>query len=54
MFEQWKVIGYRKVGFTDQKTRKRVEGYSLFLVKPGEGEGMTVMKHRRFSFLLSM
>lgn len=41
MFEQWKVIGYRKVSFTDQKTQKRVEGFSLFLVKPGEGEGMT-------------
>lgn len=39
--EKWKVIGFRKVSFRDEKTKKQVEGFSLFLVRPGTGENMT-------------
>lgn len=39
--EKWKVIGFRKVSFKDNKTNCQVEGYSLFLVRPGTGENMT-------------
>lgn len=38
MNEVWKVIGFRKVSFQDRETNKNVQGYSLFLVRPGEGE----------------
>lgn len=41
MFEQWKIIGFRKLSFMDQKTNKQVNGYSLFMVRPGSGENMT-------------
>lgn len=37
MFEQWRVIGFRKVDFRDPERNKRVQGYSLYLVRPGEG-----------------
>lgn len=36
--EQWRVMGYRPVDFTDN-TGKRITGYSLFLCRPG-GKGM--------------
>lgn len=38
MFEKWRVIGFRKVNFTDPETKKKVEGFSLYLVRPGEGD----------------
>ena len=41
MFEQWKIIGFRKLSFQDQQTGKQVNGYSLFMVRPGSGENMT-------------
>lgn len=39
--EQWKVIGFRKLSFKDEKTGKQVNGYSLFLCRPGTGDNMT-------------
>lgn len=39
--EKWKVIGFRKVSFVDEKTKKPVEGFSLFLIRPGTGDNMT-------------
>lgn len=39
--EKWKVIGFRKVSFVDEKAKKSVEGFSLFLIRPGTGDNMT-------------
>lgn len=33
--EKWKVIGFRKVDFTDTKQNSRVTGYSLYVCRPG-------------------
>ena len=33
--EKWKVVGYRKVEFTDPQGR-HVSGYSLFLARPAQ------------------
>lgn len=33
--EKWKIVGYRKVQFTDPQGRN-VNGYSLFLARPAQ------------------
>lgn len=36
--EKWRVDGFRKVNFTDQKTKEDVDGYSLFLSRPAQDD----------------
>lgn len=39
MNEKWTVVGFRNVNFTDEKTKKQISGYSLFLLRdPNEDE----------------
>ena len=33
MNEKWTVVGFRSVNFTDEKTNKQINGYSLFLLR---------------------
>ena len=44
--EKWKIVGYRKVNFTDPQGRT-VNGYSLFLARPAQSPdviGLEVQK----------
>lgn len=44
--EKWKVVGFRKVEFTDPQNR-HVSGYSLFLARPAQSPdvvGLEVQK----------
>lgn len=44
--EKWKIVGYRKVNFTDSQGRN-VNGYSLFLARPAQSSdviGLEVQK----------
>ena len=39
MNEKWTVVGFRSVNFTDEKTNKQINGYSLFLLRaPNDDE----------------
>lgn len=33
MNEKWLVVGFRPVNFTDEKTKKNVSGYTLYLLR---------------------
>ncbi len=35
--EKWKVVGWRNVNFKDPSRGNQVNGISLFLARPGEG-----------------
>lgn len=35
-----KVIGFRKVDFTDEKTKQKVEGYTLYLIRQPESDAV--------------
>ena len=35
--EEMKVVGFRDVDFTDEKTGKRIQGISLYVVHPADG-----------------
>ena len=36
--EKWQVDGYREVSFTDPKTNKDIEGFTLFLSRPAQDD----------------
>lgn len=44
--EKWKVVGYRKVNFTDPQGRT-VNGYNLFLARPGSSPSIVGLETQK-------